>query len=1005
MRNVLLFLAGFGLAWTAAAQPGSPSIRSAPYFDRYGPEHGLHIRQIRAIGQTSDGFLWMASDEGLIRYDGEIFELFHDPDPPDSVNTGRFIETMVVDPWDRLWISLNTHLAVYDARKGHWHYVRDRHGSLAVRPTSMYVDTLRGRVWVGTEGGLYVADSTGALTLFTAGGTVMDRQPVRALTTDGSGHLWWTGRSAFNRLVPETGRLETYPLPATLKGADVVSAFAAGDSIVWWGTWSFGLFRLDIKTGGLSAYAYRPGGRELNNAQVIRPHPLDPDQLWVGTFHGLHAFDPGGKEFRSLNARGRSGHAGYAGHVFCFFRDRSGVYWIGGEDGLARFDPAKQRLRNLRFDDLSACFPVDNIAVERHPSGDIRLWFTPPYCDWQVYNLTQEAREALPRKLAEALEGVGVFTLFLDRQRRLWIGTNEKGLLCYDLEDDAFTPWSGKFFRQSWRWVDHVGLQANGQLWFGTFNGLFRFNAKTQDFTEAGAIRRSIDQGRMTASIAGLAFDPRGRVWGVTKFTDARAGSLFMYDPAADSVRVYDRFTHNPFRLVNDFRDVAVTRDSLVCVSTDRGLFVIDRGDMTTLRRPDDDAPGRAVPTYGLVSDKHGFLWVSTAFGVSRIDPGGTFRQDYVYTRDLIGSMIGPALWYDSIMDRVLLGQESGIDIIGMPPLQAGPVRLHRMGVWVNQQPIRIEQEGPLRLPFNRNDVQIRLALPFYGDPLTNVFRYKMEGYDDDWTTSRSGQITYNNLPFGRYRFVARGIAASGTMSENEVVLDILIRPPFWRALWFQAAVVALLSSLIFLYFKSRDTQRKRMQAMRDAIARDLHDEMGSNLSAIKLLTEYEMSRHGTVDSYNLQKILGKVNAVIDSMYEIVWSIHPSPQVDVLGRVKAYLVETLEPLGIGIRFQVPPDMRLSLDPERRRHLFLLFKEAVNNIAKYAAAREVVLEVVRGAGHVTITLRDDGQGFDNTQRLPGHGLENMRNRAEAAGGRLRVESAVGKGTVIVVSMKA
>jgi len=765
------------------------------------------------------------------------------------------------------------------------------------------------------------------------------------------------------------------------------------------------LFRHDIRNGVLTAFAYPPGGRELNNAQVVRPDPLDPDKLWVGTFHGLHAFDPVREAFAPLNERGRSGHAGYAGHVFCFFRDRTGVYWIGGEDGLARFDPAKQRVRNLRFDDLSACFPVDNMAVERHPSGDIRLWFTPPYCDWQVYNLTRDTREAIPRTLAETLKGVGVFTLFLDPQHRLWIGTNEKGLLCYDLDRNEFAAWSGKFFREAWRWVDHVGMQAGGQLWFGTFNGLFRFNARAQLVEEAMAIRRSIDQGRMTASIAALAFDRYGRVWGVTKFTDARAGSLIVYDPAADSVRVYDRYTHKPFKLVNDFRDVAVTWDGLVSVSTDRGLFMIDRGDMATMRPANADAPGVSVPTYGLVSDKYGFLWVSTAFGVSRIDPAGTFRQDYVYTRDLIGSMIGPAMWYDSITDRVLLGQEAGLDIIGMPTVPTGPVRLHRMGVWVNQQPVVLENNGPLRLPYNRNDVQVRLALPFYGDPLTNVFRYRMEGYDDDWTTSRTGLITYNNLPFGQYRFVARGIAAGGKESDNEIVLDILIRPPFWRTWWFQGLVVALLSSLTFLYFRGRDRQRKRMQGMRDAIARDLHDEMGSNLSAIKLLTEYEMSRRGTAESSNLQKILGKVNAVIDSMYEIVWSIHPSPQTDVLGRIKAYVVETLEPLGIGIRFQVPPDMRLPLDPERRRHLFLLFKEAANNIAKYASAREVVLEVAREAGHVTITLRDDGRGFDNTQLLPGHGLENMRSRAEAVGGRLRIASTPGKGSSIAVSLKA
>jgi len=302
----------------------------------------------------------------------------------------------------------------------------------------------------------------------------------------------------------------------------------------------------------------------------------------------------------------------------------------------------------------------------------------------------------------------------------------------------------------------------------------------------------------------------------------------------------------------------------------------------------------------------------------------------------------------------------------------------------------------------------VHLALPAYTNAQNNLFRNILDGYEDEWTTSGDGKIIYNNLPPGTYTFRAVGITSEGLQSNNTIAIPFHIYPPFWRTIWFQLGMLAIITGVILAFFVYRDRQRRRLQQMRDAIARDLHDDMGSNLSTIKLLSEFELMKYPADKQQPLRTILEKTNLVMESMYEIIWSINPAKgqATDIISKIKDYIIQVLEPLNIDIHFELAGDLsqkdwRLTID--QRRQLFLICKEAVNNIAKYANATQVTFSLQKEKGHVVLAIRDNGIGFDPKTMVPGNGLLNMQVRAQALHGEVAVDSRPGEGASVKLSL--
>jgi signal transduction histidine kinase len=318
-------------------------------------------------------------------------------------------------------------------------------------------------------------------------------------------------------------------------------------------------------------------------------------------------------------------------------------------------------------------------------------------------------------------------------------------------------------------------------------------------------------------------------------------------------------------------------------------------------------------------------------------------------------------------------------------------------------------------LPWRRNRIELRFAGLSYRDPA--LLRYQVRLRSQEPWVDASGRPSFRfvDLPPGSYHAEVRASLDGEHWSENPAGLSFRVRPPFWRTWWFTTLVALAVAGLAYSLYRFRLAQVLRLERTRTRIAADLHDDIGASLSRIALQSEL-LKRPAMMPARDADRLLSDIGesarALVDGMSDIVWSIDPKRDdlASLAARARHFALGLFEPLGVTLTLRLPEEAaRLRLGPEHRRHLYLLIKEAVNNIARHAAARNVVIALGLEAGCLTIEVSDDGRGFEplaGSQGTPapvrrggGHGLPSMRARAALVGGTLTIRSAPGGGTTL------
>ena len=312
-----------------------------------------------------------------------------------------------------------------------------------------------------------------------------------------------------------------------------------------------------------------------------------------------------------------------------------------------------------------------------------------------------------------------------------------------------------------------------------------------------------------------------------------------------------------------------------------------------------------------------------------------------------------------------------------------------------------------IRFSYSDNSFRVEFAVLSFLQHDKFTYEYKLEGSKEDWITLKSPlPVNYNLLPHGNYRFLVRARNSEGLYSKNTTALSIYIAPPFWRTIWFYILVGLVVAAILFYLHKLRLQRLLHVERVRSRLARDLHDDMGSTLSTINILSNIAL-KQSPLEEKTSKEYMSTINnsttQMMESMDDIVWSINPvnDSLVKVLARMKEVAGSVLEPNNIDYQFHTDNAVKeLNFSMEWRRDIFLVFKEALNNIVKYSKARNVSVTLKKTGKSFQLSVEDDGIGFDMNARVSairGNGLKNMKKRAETINGQLEVESEQGKGT--------
>lgn len=1042
----------------------------------YTSADGLGQNRVKRIVRDSRGFLWFCTADGLSRFDGYRFTTYDTSQglPYPSIND--LLETRAGVYWlasngggvFRFNLSEGAHAegegtttnANADQTRSRFTVYKLGDTPRTNRPNRLFEDSA-GRLWAGTDDGLYVLDEAAGMRAFQrvefdTGRTEAIVIPVWALAEDDERGLWIATSAGLWRREPNGGRIAPFPVRPFINGAVWdVSKDASGR--IWVGH-NDGLliFKLPAarennqsdESSGLrvqvqkearqpspraganeghapvssspsqlllpdeagEAYAYTKADGLVHDV-VRQIHPAADGRIWIGTARGLSLF--GAQSFSNYTRA----HGLGDDNIRALAEDRDGNLWIGTETG-----------------------------------GAIKL-----------------ARSGLVTyREADGLGGTQVRDIFETNAGVLCVVT-DNGLISY-FDGQKFTAIRPNVPPEIKR-LTSVVEDSRGDWWIGTGFGLYRFSSLRQvsELARARSIRYTSQNGLSSDFVTRIFEDSRGDIW--LGMDSERV--LVRWERAADKFHAYAeglpgrsevlsfaednsgavwagfreggaaRYRNGRFDLFNE--SVGLTADEILKMYVDDAGRLWFGSNAYGLVRIDDPAAER--PAFKIYSTAEGLtsgiirsiaednfrrLYLGTSRSVDRLDLATNRIKRYTIADGLAANESQVA--YRDRHGALWFGTWNGISrLVPEPerPASPPPVMIDNLQIAGVRHPVSDLGEteiGNLRLSHTQNQVQVDfLGLGFGAGELLR-YQYKLEGAGGvvDWSAPNDARsVTFANLSPGSYRFLVRAVNTDGIVSDTPASVEFQIMRPVWLRPWFLLVGVLLIGGLIFAVARSRLTRLVELERVRTRIATDLHDDIGSSLSQIAILSEVVSQRVPPDNApviEPLSLIAGTSREMVDSMSDIVWAINPQRDhlSDLTQRMRRFASDILSARDINFRFRAPDaekDIRLSAD--LRREVYLIFKECVNNLVKHSQCTEAELELRIVNSWIVLRISDDGRGFDTgtassgnnngdghgAVSLGGHGLTSMRRRAVALGGTFEVKSERGRGTISTLKVPA
>ncbi len=943
-------------AWLALAVgfafPGralDPGKSLTQYAHRiWGQEEGLFQPTIYSILQTRDGFLWLGTQDSLIRFDGLHFREFDDGH---SALHQSLIHALAQDREGNLWVgSLGAGVAKIAPDAALTRFTTQQ--GLPSDSVFCIATDSQGAVWICTSQGL-ARFASGRFRVFTAAdGLASDG--VRA-TCDAKDGTRWVAGLDFGLSRSNGARFSPYVSPS-ISPLDNITALECGsDGSVWAGTAS-GL--LQIHNGSSRLFTTRDGLPD--NAVSALAQNSDGD-LWVGTNDGISRFRNG--EFSIYRTRDGLSHS----LVLSLYFDREGSLWAGTKDGLDQLTDGK--LTPYTVEDGMASNEAGPVIEDA--SG--HLWIGTLGAGLNSF----DGRGFRRLTAANGLLSNTILSLELDRrQGDLWVGTN-KGLnrLRNGAVVASFTQSDGLPGSS----VNALLIDSQGTLWAGTNNGLSRFDGRK--FRRAGI--PSVSQGKQIVALAG------GHA--VRLFVSTEPPDLYytLADPGSNSVG------HHPLDVLHpvDCYYLDHVRHAAWMGTLGSGLVRWENGKLTHVRVKDGLYDNRI---YSILRDDNANFWMASSKGIFRVSQKELedFADGKLRTVTSIPFSTGqlrfecrsgvqPAAWrtHDG---RLWFSTTSGLVVIDPNRLVTDTVPPPAAITAVLVNGSRADGQRPLRLkPFEKN-LEIRYAGLSFVSPEKVAFRYRLNGFDKTWTDAGSRrEAFFTNLPPGNFRFEVMARNADGVWSRRASALDFTIDPRFYQRIWFFPLVAVLLALAVFASYRMRIRRLKLafnlVLAERSRIARELHDTLLQGLAGVTMQLQALWTRMPpSKDKQFLRDIIqdaGRCSAEArESLFDLRTTQRPHEFSEKLAELARQAADR-KPISLRLRLQ---PLSLSSMPDTEFQLLRIAQEAISNALAHAEAQAIDVRLEVEKGTLRLSIEDDGIGFETRCLRSGRPLWLTRN---------------------------
>jgi ligand-binding sensor domain-containing protein/signal transduction histidine kinase len=939
---------------------------------------GLPQETVQAVAQTPDGFLWIGTTGGLLRFDGSHFVLY------ERGNTAAFKEnsifSLMTSRDGTLWAGTEGG-GLIRMREGHFRRFGAADG-LSDEFVRTVVEDRQGRLWIGTDNGLFqLPGSLAEPALRADNTTAIPAMAVHALAEARDGTLWAGG----SRLVAiRNGQAIAYPLVGQYSETRVKSIVEAHDGTIWVGTVS-GLQRL---APGKSRFERLPGVqgtvRSLRETQA--------GVLWIGTI-GQGAYTLSNGRLTPVESARMNDLTLPSKTTLSLFEDSENNLWMGTQAGLLRFSRSPVRLVPLPNASDS---DFETISQDRDGS----LWVASTRLMHMVNGIATAAN-------FPALHGARVRNVFRAKDGALWIGTDGRGLfrLGPGTRIAHFTTANGLVNN----FVRGLVQTRNGDLWVATDEGVGRWtDGVFRNFTVA--------DGLAYFSVRMMLEDHNGDLWiGTDRGLSHLAGDRFVQNAATHALEGEKVWALDQ------------TADGALWIGTrDNGLYRYASARGVTHFTTEQGLTSNSV--YQILEDGRGRFWMSGANGVAGLsiadlnrlaeDPHAYLSQRFfpvstggelnpLYGGTMPAGTMTPAgnAWFPTSKGPVqFLAHEAEGSTVPR-------VFLDQIVADGRQLPL---QNGPVILAARNRNLELSFGSILLGPQDAVQFQYKLDGFDRDWRFGANQRMAdYTNLPAGRYTFRVRAFeGGGGPLTERSQLL--IKQQYFFLTWWFLGCCIVLLAFLVWWMHRQKlrrvELAFSAVLEERARLAREMHDTLIQGCAGVSLLLE-AASVGGPPGSQGqgsegqpelLDYARTQLAASIDEARQAVWNLRGQQSEDFADTLKTLAERLSRSSNVAVECSVS-GQSFDFHSKAMHEISMASREAIYNALLHANPTRIVVRAHFGPKDFCLAVVDDGSGFETVQHAPeGHfGLRGIEERIRGLGGSVDVTSATGRGTSVSI----
>ncbi|HEY2725760.1 MAG TPA: two-component regulator propeller domain-containing protein, partial [Parafilimonas sp.] len=984
-------------------------------FQHLTVEDGLIANSRVTTFQDEEGFYWFADVNGIQRFDGKNFTNYKfSYNPFKLIKNDDRINIAAEDNEKNIWLINKEGINIFYRRQNKLSrlYMSDAADSNINNVASVIKDKQH-NLWIITGKSIFIYNYTLHKPVLYSRIIFDDKPGIQQALYDAAKNCFWLLIGSPKRIACfnfKTNQL-SYPVKQTVDemfGTSVLISFFKLDASenLWIAGYGGEFGRYNIPLNKTTIYNIL---HERNSQVIGAPNSTITDAIddgngliWFGSdYHlGLLRYDKAsGKFFQQENNNGSEYGFHYNEIVYDFFQDNEKNIWVDTDLGMNIFNPQAQVFKylNPKPGSFVTQFSADVSSIFQSSCGNV--WIS----TWGDGIFEYDSNFTLlhhyihnnnnPTSFGEPLNRAWCFAQ--DNKGRIWIGCQYGMLSVFDTATKKFTNVVVPEFNGAT--VMHE-IKTSNAIWFGLFSGLI---AKLDETTGKIIVFKDVFKNtlKQVSPVDGICVDYAGNIW---------------WSPGANGIREFNEekniVTDSVFYPLHLSSPVFIN-DSVMIGGTDtKGFFILNINNKAAAFFNTSNGLS-ANDVFGAIASAKNKIWIIANDGIHLLNLRTKKISEFSINDGIRDHELqGP--FYQLKNGVILFAAKSGIVYFNPNEIKikSAPQSICITDFTVNNRNYVVDsllQHKNISLTHNQNVVTIGYASLSFNGRTAYKYYYQLSGVDNDWVAADERRsVTYANLSPGNYIFKVRAQNADGIFTKKITTLSIIIHPPWWQTWWAYLLWVSIAGCIVFVIYTYRKRNRQALDTMRQKIATDLHDDIGSTLNSISVYSEIA-GKQLQSNPENAKSILSKMGvasrSMIDIMSDIVWAVHPKNDQfeNVLQRMQYFAGELLSGKNILLQFDVDDKAKnIKLPMEKRKNFYLIFKEAITNAYKYSNSDKLHVKIFYEGNILSLCVFDYGNGFETRQNfLGGNGLKNMQLRAKEIDAVLKINSTKFKGTVI------